>query len=97
MWKFFLPDTLRDRAEEARQAHNLKVGGSIPSPATNIYRYGDKFSMNVKMEIILYYYYDSNGNAIYTSSRTLAYVRAWMYGTDNVYKLKRVYYWEEEL
>ena len=25
---------LRDRAAVARQAHNLKVGGSIPSPAT---------------------------------------------------------------
>jgi hypothetical protein len=25
---------LWDRAEGARQAHNLKVGGSIPSPAT---------------------------------------------------------------
>ena len=24
-----------DRAEVARQAHNLKVGGSNPSPATN--------------------------------------------------------------
>ena len=26
---------LRDRAEVARQAHNLKVIGSIPIPATN--------------------------------------------------------------
>ena len=26
---------LRGRAVVARQAHNLKVGGSIPSPATN--------------------------------------------------------------
>ena len=27
--------TLWGRAVVARQAHNLKVGGSIPSPATN--------------------------------------------------------------
>jgi hypothetical protein len=27
---------MRDRAEVARWAHNPKVGGSIPSPATNI-------------------------------------------------------------
>ena len=26
---------MRDRAEVARWAHNPKVGGSIPSPATN--------------------------------------------------------------
>ena len=26
---------MRDRAAVARQAHNLEVGGSIPSPATN--------------------------------------------------------------
>ena len=29
-------DILRGGAEVARQAHNLEVGGSIPSPATNM-------------------------------------------------------------
>ena len=29
---------LRGRAEVARQAHNLKVGGSNPSPATNEFK-----------------------------------------------------------
>ena len=28
---------LRDGAEVARQAHNLKVVGSIPTPATNFF------------------------------------------------------------
>lgn len=28
---------MRGRAEEARKAHNLKVGGSNPSPATSTY------------------------------------------------------------
>jgi hypothetical protein len=32
--------TLRGRAEAARKAHNLEVGGSIPPPATKkFYKY----------------------------------------------------------
>ena len=31
----FCSNILRGRAEVARQAHNLKVGGSNPPPATN--------------------------------------------------------------
>ena len=34
-WRKFQTYTTRGRAEVARQAHNLKVEGSIPSPATN--------------------------------------------------------------
>lgn len=30
-----LSETLRGRAEVARQAHNLEASGSIPLPATN--------------------------------------------------------------
>jgi len=44
------------------------------------------------MEIILYYYYNKKGLRLYTSNINLAYARAWLYGTEDVYKTKRIYY-----
>lgn len=40
--------TSRDRAEVARQAHYLKVGGSIPPPATTITHFGNFMEYQTK-------------------------------------------------
>ncbi len=63
---------MRGRAEVARQAHNLKAGGSIPPPATkkikNIWRYKKSSYIcktkqnNLKIEIMTTfetYYYEA--------------------------------------
>jgi hypothetical protein len=44
------------------------------------------------MEFILYYYYNKKGLRMYTPCVGVAYSRAWIHGTENVYKMKRIYY-----
>ena len=41
-----LNNILRDRAEVARKAHNLEVGGSNPSPATKIIKLWQQYNKN---------------------------------------------------
>lgn len=45
---------MRDRAEVARQPHKLKVGGSIPPPATNNYNTGVEYDKTFNRRFALH-------------------------------------------